>query len=144
VTLSQVEDVVATSDMVRELHSRYQPSTPLSAPSSPPMFGDMEWEADPYPNSRESSKGLFVSWVSSHPSPEGGSPLMWKTWFAGALRHEVTAEDLTEYIKTLAFTQNAMIRDKFVQNRLSALADVVREWKDDDDASWHKPPVPGT
>jgi hypothetical protein len=145
VTLSQVEDVVATSDMVRELHSRYHPSTPLSAPSSPPMFGDMEWEADPYPNSRESSEGLFVSWVSSHPAPtDGGSPLRWKTWFAGALRNEVTEEALTEYVKTLAFTQNVLIRDKFVQNRLSALADAVREWKDDVVASWHKSPVPGT
>jgi hypothetical protein len=145
VTLSQVEDVVATSDMVRELHSRYQPSTPLSAPSSPPMFGDMEWEADPYPNLHESSEGLFVSWVSSHPVPtDGGSPLRWKTWFAGALRNEVTEEALTEYVRTLAFTQNAMIRDKFVQNRLSALADAVQEWKDDVVSSWHKTPVPGT
>jgi hypothetical protein len=145
VTLSQVEDVIATSDMVRELHSRYQPPAPLSAPSSPPMFGDMEWEADPYPNSRESSEGLFVSWVCSHPAPtDGGSPLRWKTWFAGALRNEVTEEALTEYVKTLAFTQNALIRDKFVQNRLSALADAVREWKDDVISSWHKSPVPGT
>jgi hypothetical protein len=108
------------------------------------MFGDMEWEADPSPGSCESSEGLFVSWVSSHPSPEGGSPLMWKTWFAGALRHEVTEEDLTEYVKTLAFAHNVMIREKFVQNRLSALADAVREWKDDVVASWHKSPVPGT
>jgi hypothetical protein len=114
-TLSQVEDVVATSNMVRELHSHYQPSTPLSAPSSPPMFGDMEWKADPYPNLCESSKGIFVSWVCSHPVPtDGGSPLQWKTWFGQALRNEVTEEALTEYVKTLAFTQNAMIRDKFV------------------------------
>ena len=145
VTLSQVEDVVATSDMVRELHSRYQPSTPLSAPSSPPIFGDMEWEADPYPYSRESSEAHFISWVPSHPAPtDGGSPLRWKTWFGEALRNEVTEEALTEYVKTLAFTQNAMIRDKFVQNRLSALADAVREWKDDVVSSWHKPPIPGT
>jgi hypothetical protein len=63
---------------------------------------------------------------------------------AGALRHEVTEEDLTEYIKTLAFAHNVMIREKFVQNRLSALADAVREWKDNVVASWHKSPVPGT
>jgi hypothetical protein len=145
VTLSQVEDVVATSDMVRELHSCYQPSTLLSAPSLPLMFGDMEWEADPYPNSCESSEAHFVSWVPSHPAPtDGGSPLRWKTWFGQALRNEVTEEALTEYVKTLAFTQNAMIRDKFVQNRLSALADTVREWKDDIVSSWHKSPVPGT
>jgi hypothetical protein len=145
VTLSQVEDVVATSDMVRDLQSHYQPSSPLSAPSSPPMFGDMEWEADPDPHSRESSEGLFVSWVSSHPAPtDGGSPLRWKTWFTGALRNEVTEEALTEFVKTLAFTQNAMIWDQFVQNRLSALADAVREWKDDVVSSWHKPPIPGT
>jgi hypothetical protein len=144
VTLSQVEDVVATSNMVRELHSRYQPSAPLSAPSSPPMFGDMEWEADPYPSSRESSEAHFVSWVPFHPAPTSGSPLAWKTWFAEALRNEVMEEALTEYVKTLAFTQNMMIRDKFVQNRLSALADTVREWKDDVVSSWHKSPVPGT
>jgi hypothetical protein len=126
VTLSQVEDVVATSDLVQELHSRYQPSSPLSAPSSPPMFRDMEWEADPYPNSRESSGAHFVSWVPSHPAPtDGGSPLRWKTWFGQALRNEVTEEALTEYVKTLAFTQHAMNRDKFVQNRLSTLADAV-------------------
>jgi hypothetical protein len=145
VTLSQVEDVVATSDMVRELHSRYQPSTPLSAPSSPPMFGDMEWEADPDPFSRESSKARFVLWVPSYPAPtDGGLLLRWKTWFADALRNEVTEEALTEYVKTLAFTQPTKNRTLFVQNRLSALADAVCEWKDDDIASWHKSPVPGT
>ena len=145
VTLSQVEDVVATSDMVRELHSRYQPSTPLSAPSSPPMFGDMEWEADPDPFSRESSEARFVLWVPSYPAPtDGGLLLRWKTWFADALRNEVTEEALTEYVKTLAFTQPTKNRTLFVQNRLSALADAVCEWKDDDIASWHKSPVPGT
>jgi hypothetical protein len=144
VTLSQVEDVVTTSDMVRELHSRYQPSTPLSAPSSPTMFGDMEWEVDPYPNSHESSEAHFVSWVPFHPAPANGLPLWWKTWFGEALRNEVTEEALTKYVKTLAFTQNAMIRDKFVQNRLSALADTVCEWKDDIVRSWHKSPIPGT
>jgi hypothetical protein len=108
------------------------------------MFGDMEWKADPYPYSRESSEAHFVSWVPSHPAPTSGSLLQWKTWFGEALRNEFTEEALTEYVKTLAFTQNAMIRDKFVQNRLSALADTVREWKDDVVTSWHKSPVPGT
>jgi hypothetical protein len=79
VTLSQVEDVIAISDMVWELHSHYQPSALLSAPSLPPMFGDMEWEADPYPYSCESSEAHFVSWVPSHPAPTDGSPLWWKT-----------------------------------------------------------------
>jgi hypothetical protein len=144
VTLSQVEDVVATSDMVWELHSCYQPLTPLSAPSSPPMFGDMEWEVDPYPNSRESSEAHFVSWVPFHPAPTDGSPLRWKTWFGQALRNEVMEEALTEYVKTLAFTQNVLIWDKFVQNRLSALADAVQEWKDDVVTSWHQTPVSGT
>jgi hypothetical protein len=109
------------------------------------MFGDMEWEADPDPFSRESSEARFVSWVPSHPAPtDGGSPLHWKTWFTEALRNEVTEEALTEYVKTLAFTQPTMNRTLFVQNRLSALADAVREWKDNVVASWHKSPIPGT
>jgi hypothetical protein len=108
------------------------------------MFGDMEWEVDPYPSSHESSESHFVSWVPFHPAPTDGSLLQWKTWFGEALRNEVTKEALTEYVKTLLFTQNMLIRDKFVQNRLSALADAVQEWKDDVVASSHKSPIPGT
>jgi hypothetical protein len=144
VMLSQVEDLVATSDMVRELHSRHQAPSPLSTPSSPPLFGDMEWEADPYPHLCESSESNFISWVPSHPAPTSGSPLEWRTWFGKALRNEVTAEALTEYVKTLLFTQHASIRDKFVQNRLSALVDAIQGWKDDIVCLWHKSPVPGT
>jgi hypothetical protein len=144
VMLSQVEDLITTSDMVRELHSHHQAPSPLSTPSSPPLFGDMEWEVDPYPHLCESSESNFVLWVPSHPAPTSGLPLEWRTWFGEALCNEVTAEALTEYVKTLSFTQHASIRDKFVQNRLSALADAVQGWKDDVVRSWHKSPVPGT
>jgi hypothetical protein len=129
VTLSQVEDVIATSNMVWELNFRHLPSSPLSAPSSPPMFGDMEWAADPYPSSQESSEASFNLWVPFHPAPTSGSPLQWRTWFDEALCNEVPKEGLTEFIKALSFAQPAMIRDKFVQNRLSALADAVHVFK---------------
>jgi hypothetical protein len=108
------------------------------------MFRDMKWEADPYPHSHESSESNFISWVPSHPAPTSGLPLEWRTWFGEALRNEVMAEALTEYVKTLSFTQHASIWDKFVQNRLSALADAVQGWKDVVVCLWHKSPVPGT
>jgi hypothetical protein len=50
VTLSQVEDVLATSDMVWEIHSRHLPPAPLSAPSLPPSFEmAVDVNADPSP-----------------------------------------------------------------------------------------------
>jgi hypothetical protein len=100
------------------------------------MFGDMEWEVDPYPSSQESSEACFNSWVPYHPAPTSGLPLQWRTWFGEALRNEVLEEGLAEYVKAMSYTQLKINRDKFVQNRLSMLADAVLVFK--------MPPVPGT
>jgi hypothetical protein len=75
-------------------------------------------------------------WVPFHPAPSSGSPLEWRTWFDKALHNEVPTEGLTKFVKAMSFAQPAMIRDKFVQNRLSALANTVHTFK--------VSPVPGT
>jgi hypothetical protein len=112
--LLQVKDIIAMSDMVWELNSHYLPLALLSTPSSPPMFRDMEWEADPYPSSHELSEASFNLWVPFHLAPTSGSPQEWRTWFDDALHNKVPEEGLAEFIKALSFTQPAMIRDKFV------------------------------
>jgi hypothetical protein len=133
VTLSQIEDIPATSELVWELHSRRLPSTPLSSLSLPPSVV-MAVDDDPSPI--QSCATSYTSWVDTHPAPTSGSLLHWTTWFGNALWNEVPKEGLATFIKSLSLAQNEMIREKFVQNRLQMLANAVCAFKSS--------PVPGT
>jgi hypothetical protein len=117
VTLSQVEDVLATSDMVWEINSRHLPPAPLSAPSSPPSF-EMAVDVDADPSPTQSRATSYTSWVNTHLAPTSGSPLQWTTWLGDALWNEVPEEGLAEFIKMLSLARPAIGQEKFVQNRL--------------------------
>jgi hypothetical protein len=72
--LSQVEDVLATSNIVQEIHSHHLPPAPLSALSSPPSSA-MVIDDDTDPSPTQSCATSYTSWVDTHPVPTSGLPL---------------------------------------------------------------------
>jgi hypothetical protein len=90
---------------------------------------------DDDPSPIQSHATSYTSWVDTHPAPTSGPLLQWMTWFGNALWNEVPKEGLATFIKSLSLAQNKMIREKFVQNRLQVLANMVRVFKSS--------PVPG-
>jgi hypothetical protein len=94
-------DVLATSDMVQEIHSCHLPPAMLSAPSSPPSF-EMAVDADVDPSPTQSRVMSYISWVDTHPAPTSGLPLQWTTWLGNALWNKVPKEGLAKFIKTLS------------------------------------------
>jgi hypothetical protein len=125
ITLSQVEDVVATSDMVWELHSRHHPPPSLSSsdsPSSSEMAIDAEDSSVTW--SRASS---FDPWTETHLAPSiGDSQDAWTTWLDDALRNGVPEFGLAKFIRTLSMTvMSPLARSKFVQLRLKFLCEAA-------------------
>jgi hypothetical protein len=116
--------MLATSDMIQEIHSRHLPPTPLSASSSPPSF-DMAIDDDADPSPTQSRATSYTSWVDTHPVPTSGLPLQWTIWLGDALWNKVPAQGPAEFIKTLALTRPAKGQEKFVQNWLEALMNTV-------------------
>jgi hypothetical protein len=128
VMLSQVEDMLVTSNMVWEIHSCHLPPAPLSAPSSPPSF-EMAIDDDADPSPTQSHATSYTLWVDTHPAPTSGSPLQWTTWLGNTLQNEVLEQGLAEFIKMLSLTRPVIGQEKFVQNRLQALANTVCNFK---------------
>jgi hypothetical protein len=124
VTLSQVEDIVATSDMVRELHSRHHPPSLSSSdlPSSSEMAVDVE-----DPSIIRSRASSFDPWTESHPVPSiGDSRDAWSTWLDGAVQNGVPPDGLTEFITTLSMTATSpLASSKFVRSRKKLLREAV-------------------
>jgi hypothetical protein len=91
VTLSQVEDVVATSNMVQDIQSHHLPPPPLSSSLSPPSLemaiDDIEDSSSP----SSSQATSYIPWVISHLVPTSGLLLVWRTWLTDTLRNEVPA-----------------------------------------------------
>jgi hypothetical protein len=121
VTLSQVEDVVATSDMVRELHSCHQPPPSLSSsdsPSSSEMAVDVE---DPSLNRSRASS--FDPWTETHLAPPlDDSRYAWTTWLEDALDNGVPEDGLAEFIRTISMTATSpLARSKFARTKLKWL-----------------------
>jgi hypothetical protein len=90
--------------------------------------------ADPSPT--QSCATSYTLWVDTHPVPTSGLPLQWTTWLGDTLQNEVPEEGLAKFIKTLSLAKPVIGQEKFVQNRLQALANVVHAFK--------LSPVPGT
>jgi hypothetical protein len=125
VTLSQVEDMVATSDLVRDLQSRHPPPPSSSSFDSPPsseMAIDVEASSDIW--SRASS---FDPWTETHPAPSiGDSRDAWLTWLDGAVQNGVPHVGLAEFITTLSMTATSpLTSSKFVRTRLKLLREAV-------------------
>jgi hypothetical protein len=120
VTLSQVEDIVATSDMVRELHSRHHPPSLSSSdlPSSSEMAVDVE---DPSLNRSHASS--FDPWTETHPAPPlDDSRYAWTTWLEDALDNGVPEDGLAEFIRRISMTATSpLARLKFVRTKLKWL-----------------------
>ena len=103
VTLSQVEDLLATSEMIQALHRRTPP--PALSPSSTAM----ELDAGPIPSHPPASSAgsdfssesfhqdLFreYPWTLSHHPPASGS---WQVWLTQALEHGIPAPILVQVI----------------------------------------------
>jgi hypothetical protein len=128
VTLSQVEDVLTTSNLIREIHSCHLPPALLSTPSSPPSF-EMAIDDDADPSPTQSHATSYTLWVDTHPAPTSGSPLQWTTWLGDTLQNEVPKQGLAEFIKMLSLTRPAVGWEKFVQNWLQVLANAVHNFK---------------
>jgi len=96
VTLSQVEDILATSGMVQALHARINPPPPASSPLSPSL--NMEVDLDKNPSTLSHATSLNP-WIDSHPplglrvpTPE------WASWIQVALSHGVPVKGLYDFI----------------------------------------------
>jgi hypothetical protein len=101
VTLSQVEDVLATSKMVQDLTSHHlHPS--LHSSSDSPSSSLMAVDIEDAPVDTWSCSLSYHPWVESHPSPDLFSNTdMWMTWLAEALENEVPVSALDKFINTL-------------------------------------------
>ena len=98
VTLSQVEDLVATSAMIQALHARTPP------PALSPTSSDMELDAGPiptHPPAHPTSSGYVPgpSWIASHPPPLTGD---WMNWINAALDNDETPATVAAVIKSQA------------------------------------------
>jgi hypothetical protein len=125
VTLSQVEDVVATSDMVQDLQSHHHPPPSISSfdsPSSSEMAIDVEDSS--VIQSRASS---FDPWTETHPAPFiGDSQDAWTTWLDDALQNGVPQFGLAKFIQMLSMTATSpLVRLKFVRTRLKLLCEAA-------------------
>jgi hypothetical protein len=130
VTLSQVEDVVTTSDMVQKLHSCHHPSPSLSSsdlPSSSEMAIDVE---DSSVN--RSCASSFDPWTKTHPAPSiSDSQDAWTTWLDDALCNGVPKFGLAKFIRTLSMTATSpLTRSKFVRMKLKMLRHISHELSD--------------
>jgi hypothetical protein len=119
VTLLQVEDVIATSDMVWELHSHHLPPPTLSfygSPSSSEMAVDEVEESSLI----KSCASSFDPWTESHPAPSiSGSLQEWETWLDDALDNRVLAFRLAKFMKMLSITATLPLgQAKFAWSRL--------------------------
>jgi hypothetical protein len=111
----QVEDVVATSDMVRELHSRHHPPPSLS---SSEMAVDGE---DSLLNRSHASS--FNPWTETHPAPPlDGTRYAWTTWLEDTLDNGVPEDRLAEFIRIILMTaMSPLARAKLVWMKLKWL-----------------------
>ena len=115
VTLLQVEDVVATSDMVRELHSRHHP---------PPSLSSSEMAVDGEDSSLNwSHASSFDPWTETHPAPPlDGTRYAWTTWLEDALNNGVPEDGLAKFIRMILMTaMSPLARAKFVWTKLKWL-----------------------
>ena len=92
VTLSQVDDLLATSKMVQALHAWHVPLVESLSP--PPMAVD---EAPVPPPSWELTP--FNSWTMTHPPPlHCASEKKWRTWISTVLANGVPPDALVLYL----------------------------------------------
>src|SRR6267142_6654578 len=94
VTLSQVEDILATSRMVQALHARFPPPASSSALSSSTEMNVDESPSPPH-SCASSLDASFNPWTDTHPPPDPQEmPVVWGSWTDAALLHGVPAEGL--------------------------------------------------
>ena len=121
VTLSQVEDIVATSDMVWELHSHHHPPPSLSSSDSTSSSKMAINAKNPLVN--RSCATSFNPWTETHPVPPIDRTLdAWRTWLDDALCNGVLKFGLAEFIRTLSMTATSpLARSKFAWMKLKLL-----------------------
>jgi hypothetical protein len=136
VTLSQVEDMVATSDLIWELHSHHLPSPSLSSSNFSSSFSMMVDDAeDSLPDRSYASS--FDLWTESHLVPcLTASALDWETWLDNALVNNIPKVGLAEFIKTLSMTTTSPpAHAKFAWQQLKMLVHLISDCLN--------PPMPG-
>src|SRR6267142_6408970 len=117
VTLSQVEDILATSGMVQALHARFPPPASSSASSS---SMEMNVDESPFPphSFASSLDASFKPWTDTHPLPDPWEmPVMWGSWTDATLLHGVPAEGLRSFIKTVGASLPGVGQSKWARVR---------------------------
>ena len=120
VTLSQVEDILATSGMVQALHAWFPP--PASSSVSPPH---MVMNVDELPSPSHSRTTSYNSWTDSHPAPDPRDSATWEPWIEAALTNGVPAVGLVSFVQTVGTSLPGVGQEKWTCIRLKRIVEAA-------------------